>query len=73
MQGRHSSPRESYGEHRGMSLDQAAEMVRSRFNARVVRADTQDNDGHITYRFKLLSDDGRVFAVRVDAESGRIY
>jgi uncharacterized membrane protein YkoI len=56
-----------------MSLDQAAEMVRSRFNARVVRADTQDNDGHITYRFKLLSDDGRVFAVRVDAESGRIY
>jgi uncharacterized membrane protein YkoI len=70
---RHGAPLEAYGEHRGMSLDEAAEMVRSRFNARVVRAETQQSDGRISYRFKLLSEDGRVFAVRVDAESGRIY
>jgi uncharacterized membrane protein YkoI len=58
---------------RVMSMDQAADMVQSRFNARVVRADEQERDGQVVYRFKLLSNDGRVFVVRVDARTGRIF
>jgi uncharacterized membrane protein YkoI len=40
--------------------------------ARVVRTDIQDEDGRKVYVLKLLSDDGRVFTVRIDAATGRM-
>ena len=54
-------------------MEQAADMVQARYNARVVRAERQEQDGQVVYRFKLLSNDGRVFVVRVDARTGRIF
>ena len=54
----------------GMSLDQAVQMAQSRYGARVVRADTERNGDRVYYRLRLLSPDGRVFSVRVDAQTG---
>jgi len=55
-----------------MSLDQAVAMVRKRFGGKVISAETVSDGGKTTYVIKLLSDEGRVRTVRVDAESGKI-
>lgn len=54
----------------GISLDQAVKMAQARFGARVVRADTERDGDRVYYRLRLLSPDGRVFSVRVDAQTG---
>ena len=55
----------------GISLDEAVARAERQYRARVVRTDVQDEDGRKVYVLKLLSEDGRVFTVRVDAPSGR--
>ena len=55
----------------GISLDEAVARAGRQYRARVVRTDVQDEDGRKVYVLKLLSEDGRVFTVRVDAQSGR--
>jgi uncharacterized membrane protein YkoI len=54
----------------GISLDQAVQMAQARYNARVVRAETTREGDRVYYRLRLLSSDGRVFSVRVDAQTG---
>ena len=49
---------------------QATEMVQKRYAARVVRASDSDEGGRHIYVFKLLSDAGKVWTVRIDAHSG---
>jgi hypothetical protein len=49
---------------------QATEMVQQRYRARVVRASDTEEGGRHLYVFKLLSDAGKVWIVRVDAHSG---
>ena len=57
----------------GMSLDQAVEMVQRRHGgARVVRAETRQDGGETVHRIRLLSEDGRVFTVSVNARTGRM-
>jgi hypothetical protein len=56
----------------GISLDQAVSRAEAQYNARVVRTDVVDEDGRKVYVLKLLSESGRVFTVRVDADSGRM-
>ena len=41
-----------------------------RHDARAVRAEAISEDGRTVYRIRLLSADGRVFEVRVDARTG---
>ena len=55
---------------RSMSLDEAVDAAQRRYNARVVRAEVEDRGGRRVYVLRLLSSDGRVFIVRVDAASG---
>src|SRR3954464_7651969 len=55
----------------GVTLDEAVRMAEAQYHARVVRTDVQDEDGRKVYVLKLLSDNGRVITVRVDAASGR--
>lgn len=55
----------------GISLDEAVSRAERQYKARVVRTEVQDEDGRKVYVLKLLRDDGRVFTVRVDAQSGR--
>src|SRR3954468_7404402 len=51
----------------GRSLDEAVSRAERQYHARVVRTEVQDEDGRKVYVLKLLSEDGRVFTVRVDA------
>ena len=55
----------------GISLDEAVRRAEAQYRAKVVRTDVQDEDGRKVYVLKLLSEDGRVITVRVDAATGR--
>lgn len=61
----------AFAAHDGISLDEAVSRAERQYHARVVRTEVQDEDGRKVYVLKLLSEDGRVFTVRVDAQSGR--
>ena len=54
----------------GMSLDQAVEMAQRRYRAKAVKAETIRNGEKRVHRIRLLSSDGKVWNVSVDAESG---
>jgi hypothetical protein len=56
----------------GISLDEAVARAERQYRARVVRTDIVDEDGRTVYVLKLLSEDGRVFTVRIDATTGRM-
>ena len=55
-----------------VSVDQAVRMVEQRFHARVVKTQTQQDNGHTVYVMRLLDDSGKVWTVRVDAASGSV-
>jgi Peptidase propeptide and YPEB domain len=55
-----------------LTKDRAIEMAEQRFSARVVRADVMEVEGRRVYVLRLLSENGRVWTVRVDADSGNI-
>jgi len=55
-----------------VSMDQAAHMVEQRFHARVVKTQTEQDNGHTVYVMRLLNDSGKVWTVRVDAASGSV-
>lgn len=55
----------------GVSLDQAVEMVQKKYGARVSRASTIESGGRTIHEIRLVSGDGRVWTVRVDAATGR--
>jgi uncharacterized membrane protein YkoI len=56
---------------RAISLDEAVAQAERRYDARAVRAEEKRNGDRIEYRIRLLGADGRVFEVRIDAESGQ--
>jgi uncharacterized membrane protein YkoI len=55
----------------GMSLDDAVRMVESRYRARAVKAETVSSGGRRVHEIRLLNAEGRVWKVRVDAETGQ--
>jgi Peptidase propeptide and YPEB domain len=55
-----------------VSMEQAVKMAEQRFKARVVRAETQRNDGRTVYVLRMLNESGRVWTVRVDASNGAL-
>ena len=55
-----------------LSMDQAVRMVEERYHARVVKAETQRDEGRTLYVLRLLDEAGRVWTVRVDAASGAV-
>src|SRR5437868_745943 len=61
---------ERQAETSGVSLDQAVEMAQRRYRAKAVRAETvRDGDRRI-HQIRLLSAEGKVWTVRIDAQSG---
>ena len=56
----------------GISLDEAVRRAERQYHARVVKANARSSDGRTVYVLRLVSDDGRVFTVRVDAATGSI-
>lgn len=57
----------------GLSLDQAVEMAQRRYNAKAVRAETVRQGDRQVHQIRLLAADGKVYNVRVDAESGAMH
>jgi len=55
-----------------MTLEQAVQKAEKRYKARAVKAEEQRQDDRVVYRIRLLSEDGRVFDVTVDAATGRM-
>ena len=54
------------------SVDRIIEQVERRYEARVVRVDRSEVDGRPIYVLRLLSNkEGRVWVIRVDAETGK--
>ena len=66
-------PRERINQSAGMTLDEAVRMVESRYRARAVKAETVESGGRRVHEIRLLNADGKVWKVRVDAETGRSY
>ncbi|HEY8540661.1 MAG TPA: PepSY domain-containing protein [Steroidobacteraceae bacterium] len=58
---------------RGISLDEAVRAVERRYRARAVKAETVISGGRRVHEIRLLNADGKVWKVRVDAETGRSY
>lgn len=56
----------------GMSLQQAIQIAQSRYQGRVVRADTMMRNGRVVHEIRILGDDGRVRTVQIDAQSGEL-
>jgi uncharacterized membrane protein YkoI len=56
-----------------VSLDRVIEQVEKRHRARVVRYERSESDGRRVYVLRLLSDEGRVWTVKVDAETGKEF
>jgi uncharacterized membrane protein YkoI len=55
-----------------VSREQATQMLQNRYGdaARVVRTDVIEQGGRRVYVFRLLSANGRVWIVRIDARTG---
>jgi uncharacterized membrane protein YkoI len=55
-----------------ISREQATQALQKRYGSavRVVRSDVIEQGGHHVYVFRLLSANGQVWVVRVDAQSG---
>ena len=62
--------REAPAAEAGLSMDQAIAMTEKRYKARVVRASTDESGGQRVYVLRLLSEEGRVWTVRIDAVTG---
>jgi uncharacterized membrane protein YkoI len=56
----------------GLTLDQAVARMERQYKARAVRAEQERRNGRVVYRIRLLSDDGRVLDVTVDAATGAV-
>jgi uncharacterized membrane protein YkoI len=54
----------------GISLAQATAMAQSRFQGRVVRAETVQMGNRLVHEIRILGEDGRVRTVRIDAQTG---
>jgi len=58
----------------GVSLDQAIAMVQAKYGARVMRANTVEEDGRMVHYIRLMTADrSRVWTVRIDAATGREF
>ena len=59
------------GPDRRKSLDEAVSDARDRYNGRVLSAETHRRNGRESHRIRILTNDGRVKRLTIDAESGR--
>jgi uncharacterized iron-regulated membrane protein len=60
-----------YGGNGGISLDEAVAQARKRHKGKVLSAETTRSNGRKVHRIKILTKDGRVKRVTVDAGNGQ--
>jgi uncharacterized membrane protein YkoI len=56
---------------RRTSLEDAVSEARDRYPGRVISAETRRKDGRESHKIRILTDEGRVKRLDIDAESGR--
>ena len=56
-----------------VSLDQAVNMAESRYRAKAVKAQQSTSGDRLVYHIRLLSGDGKVWTVQVDAQTGQMF
>lgn len=56
---------------RRTSLEQAVNEARERYPGRVLSAETERRNGRESHQIRILTEDGRVKRLQIDAESGR--
>ena len=61
----------SHSEKRGISLDEAVSRARGKSDDKVLSAETVRVDGRRVHRIKILTSQGRVKHVQIDADTGR--
>lgn len=67
-------PRDNYRIEPGViSKDEAVQRAERKFKARVVKAETVNDGDRVVYQIRLLNAEGKVWNVRVDAATGRMY
>lgn len=54
------------------SRDHAIQLVRRQYQGKVLKAQSSQVNGHSGYRIKMLSNQGVVFYVSVDAQTGSV-
>ncbi|MES9945229.1 MAG: hypothetical protein B6D77_03045 [gamma proteobacterium symbiont of Ctena orbiculata] len=54
-----------------MSLDQAVEQAKQRLGGRVISAETRERDGKRVHNVRILTKEGKVRRLRINAEGGR--
>ena len=52
------------------SLDDAITLVKEKIGGRVLRAETLQRDNLTVYQIRIITDDGRVRTINVDAQNG---
>jgi len=52
------------------SLDDAVALVKEKIGGRVLRAETSQRDNLTVYQIRIITDDGRVRTINVDAQNG---
>jgi uncharacterized membrane protein YkoI len=58
-------------EGRGISLDEAVSRARRQSDGKILSAETVRVDGRRVHRIKILTRDGRVTRMEIDADTGR--
>ena len=56
----------------GLSLDDAIAVVRQQTGGKVLRATTRTEDGRTVHEIRVLTDEGLVKTLIVDAQNGRV-
>jgi hypothetical protein len=54
-----------------VSLDQAVEQAKQRLGGRVISAETRERDGERVHNVRILTKDGKVRRLRINAEGAR--
>jgi uncharacterized membrane protein YkoI len=54
-----------------LSLDQAVEQARERTGGRVISAETREKNGHRIHNIRILTNDGKVRRLQIDAGEDR--
>jgi uncharacterized membrane protein YkoI len=57
---------------KGTGLDGAVSRWRERIGGRVLSAETRKDDGRSIHHIRIITDQGRVRRLRIDADTGRI-
>jgi uncharacterized membrane protein YkoI len=53
-----------------ISLEEAVSSARDRYPGRVLSAETRNEDGRTRHNIRILTNDGRVRRLQIDAQSG---